>query len=119
MTDIVIASAARTPVGAFNGGLASLPAHKLGEVAIAEALRRAAGRAEGRVARSSWARSLPPVKARTRPGRPRSAPGIPFEVDRLWRQPALRLGAAHRGARLSGDPQPAIARSSSPADRRA
>src|SRR5207247_3855641 len=41
MTDIVIASAARTPVGAFSGGLASLPAHKLGEVAIAEALRRA------------------------------------------------------------------------------
>ena len=41
MTDIVIASAARTPVGAFNGGLASLPAHKLGEVAILEALRRA------------------------------------------------------------------------------
>ncbi|MBV8736494.1 MAG: acetyl-CoA C-acetyltransferase [Alphaproteobacteria bacterium] len=42
MTDIVIAGAVRTPVGAFNGGLASLPAHKLGEVAIAEALRRAA-----------------------------------------------------------------------------
>src|SRR6202030_4081927 len=41
MTDIVIAGAARTPVGAFNGGLASLPAHKLGEVAIIEALRRA------------------------------------------------------------------------------
>src|ERR1700737_4143805 len=41
MTEIVIASAARTPVGAFNGGLASLPAHKLGEVAIIEALRRA------------------------------------------------------------------------------
>jgi acetyl-CoA C-acetyltransferase len=41
MTDIVIASAARTPVGTFNGGLAGLPAHKLGEVAIAEALRRA------------------------------------------------------------------------------
>src|SRR5579863_7838927 len=42
MTDIVIASAARTPVGAFNGGLASLAAHKLGEVAIKEAMRRAA-----------------------------------------------------------------------------
>ena len=41
MTDIVIAGAVRTPVGAFNGGLASLPAHKLGEVAIVEALRRA------------------------------------------------------------------------------
>src|ERR1700692_3193483 len=42
MTDIVIASAARTAVGAFNGGLAALSAHKLGEVAIVEALRRAA-----------------------------------------------------------------------------
>jgi acetyl-CoA C-acetyltransferase len=41
MADIVIAGAARTPVGAFNGGLAGLPAHKLGEVAIIEALRRA------------------------------------------------------------------------------
>ena len=41
MSDIVIAGAARTPVGAFNGGLASLPAHKLGEAAIREALRRA------------------------------------------------------------------------------
>jgi acetyl-CoA C-acetyltransferase len=41
MTEIVIASAARTPVGAFNGGLSSLPAHVLGQTAIAEALRRA------------------------------------------------------------------------------
>ena len=41
MTDIVIAGAARTPVGTFMGGLAGLPAHKLGEVAIVEALRRA------------------------------------------------------------------------------
>jgi acetyl-CoA C-acetyltransferase len=41
MSEIVIASAARTAIGAFNGGLSSLPAHKLGEVAIAAALRRA------------------------------------------------------------------------------
>src|SRR5215217_6984487 len=39
--DIVIVSAARTPVGAFNGALASLPGHELGKVAIAEALKRA------------------------------------------------------------------------------
>src|SRR5438067_1716882 len=39
--DIVIVSAARTPVGAFNGAFASLPAHDLGKVAIAEALKRA------------------------------------------------------------------------------
>src|SRR5271166_6268679 len=40
--DIVIVSAARTPVGAFNGALAGLPAHELGKVAIAETLKRAA-----------------------------------------------------------------------------
>jgi acetyl-CoA C-acetyltransferase len=41
MTEVVIAAAARTPVGAFLGGLSSLPAHSLGEVAIVEALKRA------------------------------------------------------------------------------
>jgi acetyl-CoA C-acetyltransferase len=38
---IVIASAARTPVGSFNGSLSSLPAHDLGKIAITEALKRA------------------------------------------------------------------------------
>ncbi len=38
---IVIASAARTPVGSFNGALASLPAHELGKVAIKAAMERA------------------------------------------------------------------------------
>ncbi|HVY33251.1 MAG TPA: acetyl-CoA C-acetyltransferase [Caulobacteraceae bacterium] len=41
MTDIVIVSAARTPVGAFNGALASLPAAALGTIAIKAALERA------------------------------------------------------------------------------
>ena len=41
MTDIVIAAAARTPVGSFNGAFASLAAHDLGAIAIGEALRRA------------------------------------------------------------------------------
>ncbi len=41
MTDIVIASAARTPVGSFNGAFATLPAHDLGAVAIKGALERA------------------------------------------------------------------------------
>src|SRR6202030_3760130 len=39
--DIVIVSAARTPVGAFNGAFGSLPAHELGKIAIQEALKRA------------------------------------------------------------------------------
>ena len=41
MTDIVIVSAARTPVGSFNGALSSLPAHELGKVAIQAAIERA------------------------------------------------------------------------------
>lgn len=41
MTDIVIASAARTPVGSFNGALSGVPAHYLGQVAIDAALKRA------------------------------------------------------------------------------
>jgi acetyl-CoA C-acetyltransferase len=41
MTDVVIAGAVRTPVGAFNGGLASVPASYLGTVAIKEAMSRA------------------------------------------------------------------------------
>jgi len=41
MTEVVIAGAARTPVGAFNGSLSSVPASYLGEVAIREALKRA------------------------------------------------------------------------------
>ncbi len=41
MLEVVIASAARTPVGAFNGGLSSVSASYLGSVAIKEALRRA------------------------------------------------------------------------------
>ncbi|HXQ49514.1 MAG TPA: acetyl-CoA C-acetyltransferase [Stellaceae bacterium] len=41
MTEIVIAAAARTPVGSFNGALSSLAPHDLGKVAIVEAMKRA------------------------------------------------------------------------------
>ena len=44
--DVVIVSAARTPVGSFNGALASLAAHELGAVAISAALERAGVRPE-------------------------------------------------------------------------
>ena len=38
---IVIASAARTPVGSFSGALSTVPAHDLGKIVITEALSRA------------------------------------------------------------------------------
>ncbi|MEM8784842.1 MAG: acetyl-CoA C-acetyltransferase [Pseudomonadota bacterium] len=41
MTEVVITAAARTPIGNFNGSLASVPAHDLGTIAIKEALSRA------------------------------------------------------------------------------
>ena len=41
MTDIVIVSAVRTPVGAFNGAFAAVPAHELGRIAIVAAIARA------------------------------------------------------------------------------
>ncbi|MES2907153.1 MAG: acetyl-CoA C-acetyltransferase, partial [Pseudomonadota bacterium] len=44
MEDIVIASAARTPVGSFSGALSTLPAHVLGAAVIRAVLER--GKAE-------------------------------------------------------------------------
>src|SRR3982751_2154844 len=46
--DVVIVSAARTPVGSFNGAFATTPAHDLGAIAIKAALERA-GIEPGRV----------------------------------------------------------------------
>ncbi|MFS8050899.1 acetyl-CoA C-acetyltransferase, partial [Rhizobium sp. BR 314] len=40
-TPIVVASAARTAVGSFNGAFAAVPAHELGATAIKGALERA------------------------------------------------------------------------------
>ena len=41
MKEVVIVSAVRTPIGAFNGGLASFSAAELGAMTIAEAVKRA------------------------------------------------------------------------------
>jgi acetyl-CoA C-acetyltransferase len=41
MEDVVIVSAARTPVGSFNGAFGTVPAHVLGTVAVRAAIERA------------------------------------------------------------------------------
>src|SRR4030095_2415394 len=43
MRDVVIVAAARTPIGSFQGALATLTAPKLGAIAIKEALARGGG----------------------------------------------------------------------------
>ncbi|MFA7330362.1 MAG: acetyl-CoA C-acetyltransferase [Candidatus Delongbacteria bacterium] len=46
MKQVVIVAAARTPIGSFNGALASVPAPRLGAVVVAEVLKRAGVRPE-------------------------------------------------------------------------
>lgn len=41
MREIVIVSAARTPIGSYGGALKDIPAVKLGEIAVREAIKRA------------------------------------------------------------------------------
>ncbi len=41
MTNVVIVSGARTPVGSFNGAFAGTPAHELGRIALEAAVERA------------------------------------------------------------------------------
>src|SRR5882672_6846912 len=79
MADIVIASAARTAVGAFNGGLAGLAAHQLGEVAIAEALRRAQVE-PGEVSEVILGQILSAGEGQNPARQAAVAAGIPFEV---------------------------------------
>ena len=106
MPDIVIASAARTAVGAFNGGLASLPAHKIGEVAIAEAMRRA-GVEPGEVNEVIMGQILTAGEGQNPARQAAVGAGIPFEataygVNQLCGS-GLRTVALGYQALLNGD----------------
>jgi acetyl-CoA C-acetyltransferase len=104
MTDVVIVSAARTPVGSFNGAFAAVPAHELGKTAIQAALARA-DVAPKDVSEVILGQILTAAQGQN-PARQASVnAGIPVRDAGLDRQPAVRLGLARGGARLSGDPQ--------------
>jgi acetyl-CoA C-acetyltransferase len=77
--DIVIVSATRTPVGAFNGALASLPAHDLGKVAIKAALERA-GVEPGRVSEVIIGQILTAGQGQNPARQASIAAGIPVET---------------------------------------
>ncbi len=80
--EVVIASAVRTPIGSFQGALASLTATKLGGIAIAEALRRAG--VEGREIDEVFMGMVLPAGAGQAPARQASkAAGIPDSVGAL------------------------------------
>ena len=117
MTEIVIASAARTPVGSFNGSLSSLAAHDLGKVAIAEAMRRAEV-APGDVSEVILGQILAAGEGQNPARQAAVAAGIPYEVTAYGiNSSAARACAPWRSApRRSAS---ATARSWSPAARRA
>ena len=79
MTEVVIVSAARTPVGSFNGAFANLPAHELGKTAITAALSRAG--VEGNAVDEVVMGQVLTAAGGQNPGRQAAvAAGIPFEV---------------------------------------
>src|SRR3982751_909688 len=104
--DIVIVSAARTPVGAFNGTLANLAAHELGKVAIQESLKRAG--VEGKDVSEVILGQILTAGQGQNPARQASiAAGIPFEspawgVNQLCGS-GLRAVALGYQAILNGD----------------
>jgi len=77
--DIVIVSAARTPVGSFNGAFANLPAHDLGKVAIKAALERA-GVEPGRVSEVIMGQILTAGQGQNPARQASIASGIPVET---------------------------------------
>ncbi len=76
--DVVIVSAARTPVGSFNGVFATLPAHDLGAVAIKAALERA-GIEPGRVSEVIMGQILTAAQGQNPARQASIAAGIPVE----------------------------------------
>jgi acetyl-CoA C-acetyltransferase len=79
MTDVVIASAARTPVGSFNGAFSTLSASDLGKVAIEAALQRA-GVAPGDVSEVIMGQILTAAQGQNPARQASIAAGLPVEV---------------------------------------
>jgi acetyl-CoA C-acetyltransferase len=110
--DIVIVGAARTPVGAFNGVFASLPAHELGKVAIKAALERA-GIEGGQVSEVIMGQILSAGQGQNPARQASIAAGIPVEspawgVNQLCGS-GLRTVALGYQAILNGDSEVVVA----------
>jgi acetyl-CoA C-acetyltransferase len=110
--DIVIVGAARTPVGAFNGAFASLPAHDLGSVAIKAALERA-GVETPRISEVIMGQILTAGEGQNPARQASIAAGIPVEIP-AWAVnqlcgSGLRAVALGYQAILNGDSEIVVA----------
>ena len=110
--DVVIVSAARTPVGSFNGAFATMPAHDLGAIAIKAALERA-GIEPGRVSEVIMGQILTAAQGQNPARQASIAAGIPVEspawgVNQLCGS-GLRTVALGYQALLNGDSEIVVA----------
>jgi len=110
--DIVIVSAARTPVGAFNGAFANLPAHELGRTAIKAALERA-GVEGARVSEVIMGQILTAGQGQNPARQASIAAGIPVEspawgVNQLCGSGLRAVALGYQGI-LSGDSEIVVA----------
>ncbi|MBV9989827.1 MAG: acetyl-CoA C-acetyltransferase [Alphaproteobacteria bacterium] len=112
MEDVVIVSAARTPVGSFNGAFANVAAHELGRIAIKEALARA--KVDGKDVSETIMGQILTAAQGQNPARQASMnAGIPFEtpawiVNQLCGS-GLRAVALGYQAILNGDAKVVVA----------
>jgi acetyl-CoA C-acetyltransferase len=110
--DVVIVSAARTPVGSFNGAFATTPAHDLGAVAIKAALERA-GIEPARVSEVIMGQILTAAQGQNPARQASIAASIPVEVP-AWGVnqlcgSGLRTVALGYQAILNGDSEVIVA----------
>src|SRR6202035_807134 len=110
--EIVIVSAARTPVGSFNGAFATTPAHDLGAIAIKAALERG-GIEPGRVSEVIMGQILTAAQGQNPARQASIAAGIPVEspawgVNQLCGS-GLRTVALGYQALLNGDSEIVVA----------
>src|ERR1700736_4183841 len=110
--DVVIVSAARTPVGSFNGAFATMPAHDLGAIAIKAALERA-GIEPARVSEVIMGQILTAAQGQNPARQASIAAGIPVEspawgVNQLCGS-GLRTVALGYQALLHGDSEIVVA----------
>ena len=110
--DVVIVSAARTPVGSFNGAFATTAAHDLGAVAIKAALERA-GVEPARVSEVIMGQILTAAQGQNPARQASIAAGIPVEspawgVNQLCGS-GLRTVALGYQALLNGDSEIVVA----------
>lgn len=82
MREAVIVSAVRTPLGGFNGSLGSIPATKLGGIAIEEAVKRA-GIGKERVNEVIMGLVLPCGYGQNPAKQAAVAAGMPWEVEAI------------------------------------